>query len=55
MHVHRRWRSFFTLGFGPGTNTVLDRELKAGSRQDGTPSEQLIILPPVQLGVERNG
>jgi hypothetical protein len=44
-----QFRRFFTEGFGPGTVMRLETKLEAGSRQDGTPSEQLIILPSIAI------
>lgn len=41
---------FFVAGFGPGTEVKLDTRLEAGSRQDGKPSDQLIMLPPLAVG-----
>lgn len=44
-----QWRTFFTKGFGNGTVMRLETKIEAGSRQDGTPSDQLIILPSIAI------
>jgi len=49
--MRERWEQFLTLGFGVGTTVKLHAKLEAGSRDDGTPADQLIIIPPIQLGV----
>src|SRR5688572_7131329 len=49
-----RWLAFFTLGFGVGTTVELETKLEAGSRDDGTPAEQLVILPPFRLTGEND-
>jgi hypothetical protein len=41
------WRLFFVSGFGLGTAVKMTAKLMAGSRQDGTASEQLIIMPTI--------
>lgn len=43
---------FFVAGFGVGTQVKTDAKLEAGSRQDGTPSEQLIILPSITFSLQ---
>ena len=48
-YVRKLWNDFLTVGFGVGTEVTLEAKLEAGSRQDGSPSEQLIILPPVRV------
>lgn len=45
----RNWRRFFESGFGVGTMVRCETKLEAGDRQDGTPAEQLIILPPLRV------
>lgn len=41
---------FFVEYFGPGTQVVLTGpRIQSGSRQDGRPPEQLIILPSIPL------
>lgn len=45
-HMFRR---FFESGFGVGTTMTLDARLEAGSRQDGTPPDQLLILPSLSV------
>jgi len=51
------WSRFFTEGFGNGTTTKMSAKLMAGSRQDGTPADQLLILPQISIqeGVNANG
>jgi hypothetical protein len=48
-YVKREWTVFAEKGFGPGTTLELEARLMAGSRQDGTPADQLIIAPSVAL------
>ncbi len=50
-----RWEQFLTLGFGVGTVVTLKTKLEAGSRDDGTPADQLIIMPPFTIGVIDHG
>lgn len=41
---------FFVSYFGPGTGvTLIGPRIQSGSRQDGRPPEQLIILPSIPL------
>lgn len=48
--VERQWLNDFAIkGFGPGTTLTCEAKLMAGSRQDGTPTDQLIIAPPVSI------
>src|SRR5687767_9700583 len=42
-YVKREWTVFAEKGFGPGTTLTMDAKLMAGSRQDGTPADQLAI------------
>jgi len=45
-----QWQRFGELGFGPGTRTeCLQAKLEAGTRQDGTPNDQLIIMDASSL------
>lgn len=44
-----QWCRFFENGFGAGTTVRCATKLEAGSRQDGTPAEQLIIMPPLAV------
>jgi hypothetical protein len=39
-------QKFLLNGFGPRASIQFDVRLEAGSRQDGTPPDQLIIGPP---------
>jgi len=43
------WTRFFVTGFGPGTTVHLDTAFEAGDRQDGRPTDQLVILPPIAV------
>jgi len=40
---------FFTIGFGVGTLVETEVKWEAGSKQDGTPAEQLLILPQLRF------
>jgi hypothetical protein len=42
--VHAQWRRFLVHGFGD-SEVLCHARLEAGDRQDGTPADQLIILP----------
>lgn len=46
--MHGQWRRFFSHGFGPSTEVQCHARLEAGDRQDGTPADQLIVLPRLQ-------
>lgn len=48
-YVHELWVVFFKNGFGPSCEVQSHARLEAGSRQDGTPSDQLIIMPRLQV------
>jgi hypothetical protein len=48
--VHEKWKVFFQNGFGPTCEIRCHARLEAGDRQDGTPADQLIILPPLAHG-----
>ena len=48
-HMKRSWKRFFEEGFGSGTISALKVKLEAGSPQDGRPSNQLILLPTVEI------
>ena len=48
-YMAAQWRRFFDSGFGAGTVVVCETKLEAGSRQDGSPSDQLIIVPPIAV------
>jgi hypothetical protein len=47
--MRKNWDRFFTEGFGNGTTTKMSAKLLAGSRQDGKPSDQLLILPQLSI------
>jgi len=51
--MNSNWQKFFTEGFGKGTTSTLETKLEAGDAQNGKPRDQLIILPPFHIGVER--
>ena len=44
--MHTQWRTFFQRGFG-ACEVHAHARLEAGDRQDGTPPDQLIIMPPL--------
>jgi len=44
-----QWSRFFKAGFGIGTVVECVTKLEAGSRQDGRPADQLIIVPPIAV------
>ena len=46
-NITAQWEAFFRHNFGKGVKVVTETKLQAGSRQDGTPAEQLIMLPSV--------
>lgn len=46
--VHDQWRSFFHSGFG-ACEVQVHARLEAGDRQDGTPPDQMIILPTLRV------
>ena len=46
------WQVFFEHGFGLGTKTKLTAKLMAGSPQDGKPSEQLLMMPALEIPAE---
>lgn len=48
-HVTERYAGFFQRGFGPGTVTTVDARLLAGSREDGSASDQLVMLPTLAV------
>lgn len=43
------WKKFFTNGFGQGTTVKMSAKLMAGSPQNGQPSEQMLIIPPLRV------
>ncbi len=43
--MYMSWRRFLRHGFGHVSTVTCDSTLEAGSRQDGTPADQLVILP----------
>lgn len=49
-YMREKWELFFQTGFGPGTTIRMTAKLMAGRRQDGSPAEQLIILPMISIG-----
>lgn len=49
VHTAFVFENFFSAHFGAGTRTTLSGpRLMSGSRQDGTPPDQLIILPSLR-------
>lgn len=47
--MHANWRRFFREGFGPTCEVLCHARLEAGDRQDGTPADQLIVLPGLSV------
>lgn len=47
--VRVMWQKMFEGNFGNGVRVELTTKLEAGSRQDGTPSDQLVILPSIPV------
>lgn len=45
--MHKQWDRFLRSGFGQGCEIQCHARLEAGSRQDGGPADQLIIMPPL--------
>lgn len=45
--MHDQWRKFFRNGFGATCDVQCHARLEAGSRQDGTAPDQLVILPAI--------
>ena len=43
------FQKFFINGFGPDTQVRLTVKLMAGSRQDGTPADQMVVLPSLRV------
>lgn len=46
--MHAQWRTFFHNGFGPTCEIRVHARLRSGDREDGTPPDQLIILPTLK-------
>jgi len=44
-YIERSCAIFFQYGFGWNTETEMTAKLLAGSRQDGTPADQLLMVP----------
>jgi hypothetical protein len=47
--MHATWDRFFREGFGVACEIQHHARLEAGDRQDGTPADQLILLPPLAV------
>ena len=47
--MHAQWSRFFQNGFGPSCEVRSHARLAAGDRQDGTPADQLIIMPSLAV------
>ena len=43
--MHDKWAVFLRNGFGQSCEILAHARLEAGGRQDGTPPDQLIMLP----------
>jgi hypothetical protein len=48
-YMRASWTRFAIAGWGNGTRVELDAKLMAGSRQDGSPTDQLIIAAPIAV------
>jgi hypothetical protein len=45
-----QWQDWAWKGFGnAATVSIIEAKLEAGSRQDGTPPEQLIMCAPLRI------
>lgn len=55
--MRTQWLTFLRNGLGEGTKASVRTKLMAGSLQDGSPAEQLVILPsiPSHLPYQRVG
>jgi hypothetical protein len=51
-YMYENWCKFFYNGFGVLSTVACSSKLEAGSRQDGTPADQLIIVPPIHFNEE---
>lgn len=49
------WVRFLKNGFGEASKIIVDVKLTAGSRQDGSIAEQMIIIPAINLGELTDG
>lgn len=54
IHVREAWDMFLRNGFGQQSKIEFHAQLEAGDVQDGKPADQMIILPPLQIGVEHS-
>ena len=54
-YMGESFEKFFAVAFGPGTETHLDVKVEAGSKQDGKPASQLIILPTISAKEQVDG
>jgi hypothetical protein len=54
IHVREAWDVFLRNGFGQRSTIEFSAKLEAGDVQDGKPADQMIILPPLQIGVEHS-
>lgn len=46
------WDKFLRAGFGSDSKIDVEVKVEAGSLQDGTPSQQLIIMPTIEIEPE---
>lgn len=46
------WRRFFFKGFGYSSIIEFSAKLEAGDAENGKPRDQLVIMPPLAIGVE---
>jgi hypothetical protein len=47
--TRKSWQELFEKLFGIGTVSKLTARIMAGSKQDGSPAEQMIILPTISV------
>jgi hypothetical protein len=47
--MHTQWGRFLREGFGHSCEIRSHARLEAGDRQDGTPADQLIVVPSIDL------
>jgi hypothetical protein len=47
--IRRLWARWAWEGFGAGTIVQLTTKLEAGTRQDGTPADQIILAPAISM------
>lgn len=48
-YIEQIWNKFLLAGFGGDANVCTTMKLEAGNKQDGTPSDQLVMVPPIVI------